>query len=137
MKSVNLTAEATSYLSLIYSSISQNNVDLCIELFKTLNEFASVSSQQQLASPVRKAKSILSVRSAGFCNSAAERGKNHSVSLEVSRVMFVCGTTDTAPNRASVETQRQTTAKTRNILVTRSSFGFVGVHRCSFGDKNH
>lgn len=44
MKSVNLVAEATSYLSLIYSSISANNVDLCIELFKTLNEFASVRS---------------------------------------------------------------------------------------------
>ncbi len=40
---MNLVAEVTSYLGIIYTSLSSDNIELCIQLFRTLNEFASVS----------------------------------------------------------------------------------------------
>ena len=43
MKSFNLVAETTQFVSLVYSNINAQNIDLAIELFDTLNEFSVVS----------------------------------------------------------------------------------------------
>lgn len=41
IKSFNLIAETASFLSIVYSNVTSANIDLVIQLFETLNEFAS------------------------------------------------------------------------------------------------
>ncbi|CAD5116200.1 DgyrCDS5116 [Dimorphilus gyrociliatus] len=41
IKSFNLIAETASFLSMVYSNVTSSNIDLVIQLFETLNEFAS------------------------------------------------------------------------------------------------
>jgi len=42
IKSFNIVAETAQFLNLVYSNINPQNVDLCIQLFQTLNEFTVV-----------------------------------------------------------------------------------------------
>ena len=41
IKSFNIVAETTAFLDLVYSSINSKTIDLVIQLFNTLNEYAS------------------------------------------------------------------------------------------------
>jgi hypothetical protein len=43
MKSFNIVAETAQFLNLVYSNITKDNIDLAIQLFESLNEFAVVS----------------------------------------------------------------------------------------------
>lgn len=46
MKSFNIVAETAQFVNLVYSNITRQNIDLCIQLFETLNEFTVVSTKQ-------------------------------------------------------------------------------------------
>ena len=48
IKSVNLIAETTQFLNLIYGSVNNKNIILITELFNTLVEFTSVCSLEVL-----------------------------------------------------------------------------------------
>ena len=41
IKTFNIVAETTSFLNMVYSSISPASIDLVVQLFSTLNEFVS------------------------------------------------------------------------------------------------
>lgn len=45
IKSVNLVAEVSKFLEMIYSSINPKTIPLLIQIFSTLNEMAAVSSE--------------------------------------------------------------------------------------------
>ena len=42
MKSFNIVAETTGFVALVYSNINRQTIELCIQLFETLNEFTVV-----------------------------------------------------------------------------------------------
>ena len=48
IKSVNLVAETSRFLALVYSSINKNTMPVVTELFQTLVEFASVGAQPSI-----------------------------------------------------------------------------------------
>ena len=45
IKSFNIVAETAQFVNLVYSNINFQNIDLCIQLFETLNEFTVVRSR--------------------------------------------------------------------------------------------
>ena len=42
IKSFNIVAETAQFVNLVYSNINGHNIDLCVQLFETLNEFTVV-----------------------------------------------------------------------------------------------
>jgi len=42
IKSFNIVGETAQFVNLVYSNINSQNIDLCIQLFETLNEFTVV-----------------------------------------------------------------------------------------------
>ena len=46
LKSFNIIAETAQFVNLVYSNITAQNIDLCIQLFETLNEFTVVRNIQ-------------------------------------------------------------------------------------------
>ena len=43
LKSFNIIGETAQFLNLVYSNITPANIELCTQLFETLNEFTVVS----------------------------------------------------------------------------------------------
>jgi len=42
IKSFNIVGETAQFVNLVYSNINSQNIDLCVQLFETLNEFTVV-----------------------------------------------------------------------------------------------
>ena len=48
IKSFNIVAETTSFLNMVYANINLKTIDLVIQLFTTLNEFASGNQENRM-----------------------------------------------------------------------------------------
>ena len=71
IKSVNLVAETSHFLALLYGSINKSTVSLVCELFQTLVEFVSVSTKYVRSGSSFKLKlglHVPTVRSSAECS---------------------------------------------------------------------